>query len=172
MTVFSYQHDWPTLAADVYVAPGARIIGRVTVGTGSSIWFNAVVRGDMDEIVIGDQTNIQDNATVHVDSGVPVCIGSRVTVGHNAILHGCTVEDEVLVGMGAIILNGAVVGSSSIIAAGSVVAPGTVIPPRSLVMGIPGKVVRELTDDQLPAVDGMYRRYADLRRVYSEQSLE
>ena len=170
MTVFFYQQYLPTLAADVYIAPGARIVGRVTVGTGSSIWFNAVVRGDLDQIVIGDQTNIQDNVTVHVDAGVAVSIGSRVTIGHNAILHGCTVEDEVLVGMGAIILNGAVVGSSSIIAAGSVVAPGTVIPPRSLVMGIPGKVVRELTDDQLPAVDGMYRRYADLRLVYSEQS--
>lgn len=169
MTVISYQQYSPSLAADVYIAPGARIVGRVTVGTGSSIWFNAVVRGDMDEVVIGDQTNIQDNATVHVDSSVPVRIGSRVTVGHNAILHGCTVEDEVLVGMGAIILNGAVVGSGSIIAAGSVVAPGMVIPPRSLVMGIPGKVVRELTDEQLPAVDGMYRNYTGLSRDYSER---
>jgi carbonic anhydrase/acetyltransferase-like protein (isoleucine patch superfamily) len=168
MTILSFQQYSPVLADDVYIAPGACIVGRVTVGSGSSIWFNAVVRGDMDEIVIGNQTNIQDNVTVHVDRGVPVCIGSRVTVGHNAVLHGCSVEDEVLVGMGAIILNGAVVGRGSIIAAGSVVAPGTVIPPRSMVMGIPGKVVRELADEQLPAVDGMYRNYFGLRRDYSE----
>jgi carbonic anhydrase/acetyltransferase-like protein (isoleucine patch superfamily) len=172
MTIMPYQQYSPSLAADVYIAPGARVVGRVIVGTGSSIWFNAVVRGDMDEIVIGAETNIQDNVTVHVDFGEPVRIGSRVTVGHNAVLHGCTVEDEALVGMGAIILNGAVVGRGSIIAAGSVVAPGTIIPPHSLVMGIPGKVVRELNDNQLPAVDGMYRHYAGLSRDYSKRPPE
>ncbi len=169
MAVISYLGYSPSLAADVFIAPGAHVVGRVTIGSGSSIWFNAVLRGDMDEIIVGAETNIQDNATVHVDYDQPVRIGSRVTVGHNAILHGCTLEDEVLVGMGAIILNGAVVGRGSLIAAGSLITPGTVIPPRSLVMGFPAKVVRELTEEQLPAAGGMYRHYAALSRDYRHQ---
>ncbi len=169
MAVLPYLQYYPSLAVDVFIAPGAHVIGRVTIGTGSSVWFNAVIRGDMAEIIIGAETNIQDNVTVHVDYDQPVRIGSRVTVGHNAILHGCIVEDEVLVGMGAIILNGAVIGHGSLIAAGSLITPGTVIPPRSLVMGFPAKKVRELTADQLPAAEGMYRHYAALSRDYRHQ---
>ncbi len=159
----------PEIGDDVFVAPGAFVIGKVTIGSKTGIWFNAVVRGDMDSIVIGEESNIQDNVTVHVDEDVPTRIGSRVTVGHNAVLHGCTIEDGVLIGMGSIILNDVVIGKDSLVAAGSLVTPGTEIPPRSLVMGSPGKVVRTLEDDQIPSVDGMYRRYVNLARLYGEE---
>ncbi|MEW5783545.1 MAG: gamma carbonic anhydrase family protein [Bacillota bacterium] len=171
MTIFSFQHYYPTLAADVYIAPGARVIGRIKAGAGSSIWFNTVVRGDLDDIAIGRQTNIQDNVSIHVDKGAPVRIGDRVSVGHNAVLHGCTVEDEALIGMGAILLSGAVVGSGSIVAAGALVLPGTYIPPRSLVMGVPGRVIRELAADELPAVEGTYLTYCRLAADYRSGDL-
>jgi len=169
MAVEIYRGFKPVVAGDVFIAPGASLIGRVSVGRGSSIWYNAVIRGDVDSVTIGEETNIQDNATIHVGRGSPVQIGNRVTVGHNAVLHGCTVEDEVLVGIGAIVLNGAVIGRGSIIGAGALVPSGTVIPPRSLVIGIPGKVVRELADDELPAARGNYRRYCELSREYLAQ---
>ncbi len=169
MAVITYNDFKPAVAEDTFLAPGACLIGRVRVGRRSSIWYNAVVRGDMDSVIIGAETNIQDNATIHVDRGAPVRIGDRVTVGHNAVLHGCTVEDEVLVGMGAIILNGAVIGRSSIIGAGTLVASGKIIPPRSLVIGIPGRVVRELAGDELPVAGGTYRNYCDLARDYLER---
>jgi len=159
----------PEIGDDVFVAPGAVVIGRVTVGSRTGIWFNAVVRGDMDSIVIGEESNIQDNVTVHVDEDVPTRIGSKVTVGHNAVLHGCTIEDGVLIGMGSVILNDVVIGKDSLVAAGSLLTPGTKIPPRSLVMGSPGKVVRTLEDDQIPSVDGMYRSYVNLARLYGEE---
>jgi carbonic anhydrase/acetyltransferase-like protein (isoleucine patch superfamily) len=159
----------PAVAEGVFIAPGARVIGRVSIGRGSSIWHNAVVRGDVDSITIGEETNIQDNATIHVDRGSPAEIGNRVTVGHNAVLHGCIVEDEVLVGIGAIVLSGAVIGRGSLVGAGALVPSGVVIPPRSLVVGIPGRVVRELADDELPVARGNYRRYCDLAREYLER---
>jgi len=166
MPVLNYKNFTPELGEDVFVSPGSYVIGQVKVGARSSLWFGAVARGDLDQITIGAESNLQDNVTVHVDEGEPVTIGNRVTVGHNVVLHGCTVEDGVLIGMGSVILNGALLGRDSLVAAGSLITPGTVIPPRSLVMGSPGKVVRELNDDQLPSVDAMYRRYLNLAVNY------
>ena len=129
---------------DAFIAPGAVVVGQVTLGDRASVWYNAVVRGDMAPITIGDETNIQDGAVLHVDPPSPVVLGRRVVVGHRAIIHGARVEDECLIGMGAMLLNDVVIGSHSIVGAGAVVPEGTVIPPLSLVLGIPGRVVRTL----------------------------
>jgi carbonic anhydrase/acetyltransferase-like protein (isoleucine patch superfamily) len=122
------------------------VLGDVTLGARASVWYGAVLRGDMAPITVGEATNLQDGTIVHVDEGVPATIGARVGVGHRAILHGCTVEDDCLVGMGVILLNGVLVGSGSVIAAGAVVPEGVVIPPGSLVMGVPARVVRPVDD--------------------------
>lgn len=129
-----------------FIAPGAVVLGDVMLGRDSSVWYNCVVRGDMAPIVVGDETNLQDLTMVHVDEGVPCTVGRRVGVGHRAILHGCTVEDEVLVGMGAILLNGVRVGRGAVIGAGAVLPEGFVVPPDSLVLGVPGRVVRPVDD--------------------------
>ena len=131
-----------------FIAPTATVIGDVSLGADTGIWFGAVVRGDKDRIEIGNGSNIQDNAVVHTSKGYPTLIGKEVSVGHGAILHGCTISDRVLVGMGAIVMNGAVVGEDSIIAAGAVVTEGAVIPPGSVVMGVPGKVVKQATPNR------------------------
>lgn len=133
------------------IARGAVVLGDVTLEKDSSVWYNAVVRGDLRPIRIGEGSNVQDNAVLHVDSEYPLTIGKQVTVGHGAILHGCTIEDQVLVGMGAIVMNGAVIGTGSIIAAGALVTQNTVIPARSLVMGNPAKIRREVTPEEVEA---------------------
>jgi carbonic anhydrase/acetyltransferase-like protein (isoleucine patch superfamily) len=138
----------PVIAADAFIAPGAVLAGRVHLRASSSVWYNAVLRAEAEEIIIGERSNIQDNVSCHVDHGFPLTIGSDVSVGHNAVLHGCTIEDGVLVGMHATVLNGAVVGTGSLLAAGTVVLEGAVVPPGSLVAGVPGKVRRELTEDE------------------------
>jgi len=135
------------LHPECFVAETAVVAGKVKAGKGTSFWYSAVARADMDSITIGEYTNIQDGAMVHVADHFPVVIGDYVTVGHGAIIHGCTIEDNVLIGMGAIILDGAVVGAGSIIGAGALVKEGMVVPPRSLVVGVPGKVVRELDEN-------------------------
>lgn len=148
----------PVIAETAFIAPGARIVGNVTLKDASSVWYNAVLRGDSSSIELGEGSNIQDGVAVHVDSSSPVVIGRNVSVGHNAVVHGCTIGDTVLVGMGAVILSGAVIGDECLIAGGAVVLAGAVIPPRSLVAGVPGKVRRELTDDE---VDGI-RKNAEI----------
>jgi carbonic anhydrase/acetyltransferase-like protein (isoleucine patch superfamily) len=168
---FTYKGITPKIAADVYIAPGAQVIGDVQIGSGSSLWPNAVVRGDMARITIGQQTNIQDNATLHVDSGHPLTIGDSVTIGHNAILHGCTIMDHALIGMGAIVLDGANVGEFALIGAGALVPPGKVIPPRSLAVGSPAKVIRELSDDELNHLKRSATVYAEKAQVYRTQVL-
>ena len=125
-----------------FVAPGAAIMGDVTIGQDASVWYGAVLRGDMAPIVIGSESNLQDGTIVHVDEGMPCTVGRRVGVGHRVILHGCTVEDECLIGMGSILLNGARIGTGSVVAAGAVIPEGMQVPPRSLVMGVPGRIVR------------------------------
>lgn len=142
----------PQVADDAWVAPGATVVGDVTLGAGASVWYGAVVRADNAPITIGAESNLQDNVSAHVDTGFPLTVGARVSVGHNAVLHGCTIEDDVLVGMSATVMNGARVGSGSLIAAGAVVTQGAVIPPRSLAAGIPAKVRRELSDEELEAI--------------------
>ena len=125
-----------------FVAPGAAVMGNVTIGQDASVWYGAVLRGDMAPIVIGPESNLQDGTIVHVDEGMPCTVGRRVGVGHRVILHGCTVEDECLIGMGSILLNGVRIGTGSVIAAGAVIPEGMQVPPRSLVMGVPGRIVR------------------------------
>jgi carbonic anhydrase/acetyltransferase-like protein (isoleucine patch superfamily) len=137
-----------------YIAPGAVVLGDVTLGRDASIWYNCVVRGDMAPIAIGESTNIQDLSMVHVDEGVPCTVGARVGVGHRVILHGCTVEDDSLIGMGAVLLNGVVVGRGSVIGAGAVLPEGLVVPPESVVLGMPARVVRPVD----PALAARVRR--------------
>ncbi len=149
---------------DTFVAPSADVVGEVTVGAGSSIWYQAVLRGDMAPITIGEHSNIQDGCLLHVANGFPLQVGNYVTVGHGAILHGCTVEDGVLIGMGAIVLDGAVIGEGSIIGAGALVPEGKVIPPRSLVVGVPGKVIRELDDTKVAGLIAHAKNYEELWR--------
>jgi carbonic anhydrase/acetyltransferase-like protein (isoleucine patch superfamily) len=141
----------PTLpaAGRCWIAPNATVIGKVTIAEGVGIWFGAVVRGDGEPIVIGADSNLQEHVIVHTDPGYPVTIGQGCTIGHRAIVHGCTIGDNVLIGMGAIVLTGAVIGENSLVGAGALVTEGKVIPPRSLVFGAPGKVARQLTDDEV-----------------------
>ncbi len=140
--------EGPDIDDGAWVAPSATVVGAVRLHEGANVWYGAVLRGDEDEIVIGVRSNVQDNCVMHTDPGHPVVVGADVTIGHGAIVHGATVEDGVLVGMGSTLLNGAVVGAGSIVAAGALVSEGVVIPPNSLVVGVPGKVRRETTEDE------------------------
>ena len=134
----------PILADDAWVAPNANVIGNVTLAEGSSVWFGSTLRGDNEPIVVGARSNVQENCVLHTDMGFPLTVGADVTVGHKAMLHGCTIGDGSLIGMGATVLNGAVIGAGCLIGAGALITEGKVIPDGSLVMGAPGKVVREL----------------------------
>ena len=157
----------PALGADVYISDTAAVVGDVTLGDGASVWFGASLRGDVNWIEIGKGSNVQDNVTVHVSRGTHPCqIGAGVTVGHNAVVHGCTVEDDVLIGMGAILLDGSVVGAGSLVGAGALVTGGTVIPPRSLVLGSPARVVRELTEAEVAANRANAAHYVRMARMY------
>lgn len=164
--VISYAEINPNIEASVFVAENAVVIGNVTLLENSSVWFNAVVRGDIEEVFIGKGSNIQDNSTLHTSSGCPLVIGEYVTIGHNAVLHGCSIGNNILIGMGAIILDGAVVGDNSLIAAGSVVTPNKNIPPKSLVMGSPAKVVRELTESEIISIKRNAESYIELKSKY------
>ena len=139
-------------------------MGDVTLGPRASVWYGAVLRGDMDRITVGEDTNLQDGVIVHVDEGRPALIGARVGVGHRAIVHGCTVEDDCLIGMGSILLNGAVVCSGSVVAAGAVLREGMVVPPGSLVAGVPGRVVRAVDDGLRDRIRSTWRHYVELAR--------
>lgn len=160
--ILPYDGVSPTVHDDAWLAPNASVIGSATIGANASVFYGAVVRADMDTIVLGAGSNLQDNVVVHTDYGFPTEIGSGVSVGHGAVVHGCTVEDDCLIGMHATVLNGARIGTGSLVAAGTVVLEGTVIPPRSLVAGVPGKVRRELTDDELERVVTNARIYLEL----------
>ncbi len=147
--ILPYKGILPKLHETVYVEQSAQVIGDVEAGADSSFWFNSVVRGDVNYIRIGERTNIQDNCTLHVTKETfPLILGDDITVGHNVVLHGCVIEDRCLMGMGAIVLDDALIGADSIIAAGALVTEGMKVPPGSLVMGLPGKVVRMLTPDE------------------------
>ena len=148
-----------------FIAAGAVVLGDVHIGRDASVWYNAVVRGDTERIEVGEGTNIQDLSMVHADPGVPCVVGRRVTVGHRAILHGCFVEDDCLIGMGAILLNGVGVGTGSVVGAGAVVSEGTEVPPGSLVLGVPGKVIRPVDEAMWVRIDHAWRHYvAEARR--------
>jgi carbonic anhydrase/acetyltransferase-like protein (isoleucine patch superfamily) len=152
----------PSIDEGAFVAETASVLGDVTIGEGSSIWYGAVARGDIAPITIGKYSNIQDNATVHNETDIPAVVGDYTVVGHNAIVHGCTIGDNCLIGMGAIILNRAVIGDNCIIGAGSLVTQGKIIPPNSLVVGSPAKVIREVTEEELDKVRKNAMRYYNL----------
>lgn len=158
----------PDIDDEAFVAPTASVIGDVTVRAGASVWYGAVLRGDVERITVGAQANIQDNATLHADPGFPVTIGERVSVGHNAVVHGATVEDDCLVGMGATVLNGAVIGAGSLVAAQALVPQGMVVPPGSLVAGVPAKVRRELSEEERRGVTLNGTMYAELAKAHDE----
>ncbi len=157
----------PQLHPQSWLAPNATLIGQVVLAAGASAWYGAILRAEAELIEIGAGTNVQDGVTIHVDPGFPVRVGAGVSIGHNAVLHGCTVEDDSLIGMGAVVLNGANIGAGSLIAAGAVVPQGAMIPPRSMVAGVPGKVRRELSEDELSNIRQnalVYQQLVELHR--------
>ncbi len=163
----AYRGTRPKLGSETFVAESAEVIGEVALGSRSSVWFNATVRGDVNSITIGNDSNIQDNAVVHVTGETgPVQIGDCVTIGHSAVVHGCTLHDRILVGIGAIILDNAVVSSDCIIGAGTLVTQRVEIPPRSLVFGRPARVVRELSDEEVASILRYAEKYVRYRAIY------
>ena len=159
----------PQIHEETFLASSSEVIGQVTVERGANIWYNTVVRGDVENILIGADTNIQDLCVVHTSNGFPTTIGKGVTVGHRAIIHGCTIEDNVLIGMGAILLDGAHIESDVIIGAGSLVPPNKRIPSKSLVMGSPAKVVRELTEEEIEKIKQSARGYVELSQKHKSK---
>ncbi len=158
-----------TAGDDWYVAPTAQVIGSVRLGHGASVWFGAVIRGDTDWIILGDRTNVQDGSVLHTDEGVPLVLGNGVTVGHSAFLHGCVVGDDSMIANGAMVLDGARIGRHCIVAAGAMVPPGKEIPDRSVVMGSPGKIVREVTERDLQRIQFACSQYAKRGALYREK---
>lgn len=159
----------PSIDSSAYIAKSAEIIGDVRIGPKASIWPQTVLRADINYIEVGEGTNIQDGVIIHLADDYPSIIGKDVTVGHGAIIHACTIQDECLIGMRATILDGAVIGSGSIVGAGAVVTQEAKIPPRSLVLGIPAKVVRETTDDELERISKSALKYQEMAQVYSQR---
>jgi carbonic anhydrase/acetyltransferase-like protein (isoleucine patch superfamily) len=158
----------PHVDPEAFVAPTASVIGSVTLGAGTSVWYGAVLRGDVEAISVGASSNVQDNCTLHADPGFPVTVGERVSIGHNAVVHGATVEDDCLIGMGATVLNGAVIGAGSLVAAQALVPQGMVVPPGSLVAGVPAKVRRELSEEERQGVTLNGTMYAELAKAHRE----
>lgn len=164
-----YKGRWPVLGEGVFIEDSAQVIGDVEIGAFSSIWFNAVVRGDVHYIRIGSRTNVQDNCTLHVTKDTyPLIIGNDITIGHNVVLHGCTVKDRCLIGMGAVILDNAEVGEDSIVGAGALVTEGMKVPPGSLVLGMPAKVVRETRSDEREKILRSARNYIEYSSNYNQ----
>ena len=181
MPVYPYEGVTPQIESDVLLCPGAMVVGRVKIGEGSSIWYNAVIRGDVHDVIVGRYTSIQDGALIHEDSGrgsgleggLPTVVGDYVTVGHGVILHACRVEDYALIGMGAIIMDGAVIGKGSVVGAGALVTKNTVVPPFSVVLGSPARVVKTLPESSLDQRKEQAMHYyglgQDHRRMLSQQ---
>lgn len=164
--IYKYRDYEPVVADDVFLAPGVHIIGRAVIGGGSSIWFNTVVRADVNSITIGRYTNIQDNSVVHCDGKFPTIIGDYVLVGHKAIVHGSVVGNGCLIGMGAMLLDGVTVGENTLVGAGALVREGSDIPPRSLVVGAPARVVRELKPEEIDRIRHFTQIYAERAQEY------
>jgi carbonic anhydrase/acetyltransferase-like protein (isoleucine patch superfamily) len=162
-----FRGKFPIIPDSCYISESVDLIGDVTLGENVSLWFGTIVRGDMHFITIGNRSNIQDNSVIHVTTDVsPTRIGDEVTVGHNAIIHGATIEDRCLIGMGAIIMDDVVIGEGSIVGAGAVVPPNMIIPPRSLVLGLPAKIVRQTTDKELEMIIERAQHYIDFSQEY------
>ncbi|MBO8137698.1 MAG: gamma carbonic anhydrase family protein [Desulfotomaculum sp.] len=168
--LYSYGKHQPKVHPTVYIAPGAAVAGRVTLEENVNIWFNAVIRGDVDEVVVGANTNIQDCCVLHEEKGYPCIVGKNVTVGHSAVLHGCTVEDNALIGMGAIVLNGAKVGAGAVVGAGALVTQNQEIPPNTLALGSPAKVVRELKPEEIEQFKKSAAEYIEVAEVYKKEN--
>jgi gamma-carbonic anhydrase len=169
--LLEYKEKRPVLGKRVFIAQGAIIVGDVVIGDHSSVWFNSVVRGDVDRIRIGIHTNIQDGSILHVmKDQYPLILHDYVTVGHGVMLHGCEIESHCLIGMRATILNNAKIGAHSIVGAGALITEGTIIPPRSLVLGLPAKVKRQLTDAEVDHIDEYARRYYQYKETYLEMN--
>lgn len=166
--VLPFEQAEPDIADDAFVAPGATLVGQVQIGPGASVWYGAVLRADVASITIGAHTNIQDGCVGHADPGYPLRIGERVTVGHRAVIHGCEVGDDVLIGMGAVVMNGATIGSGSLIAAGAVVTQHTDIPPGSIVAGIPAKVRGEIGDAERDLIGDGAEHYVQLAQRHRD----
>ncbi len=166
MPIYSLGEKQPQLGDDAWVAPNATVIGDVRLGANASIWWNATLRGDNDPIHIGENSNIQDGSVLHTDEGVPMHIGANVTVGHLVMLHGCTVGDGSLIGIGSIVLNGAVIGKNSIVGANTLIPEGKIYPDRVLIVGSPGKVVRELSDEEVGRLSHAADHYVNNARRY------
>jgi carbonic anhydrase/acetyltransferase-like protein (isoleucine patch superfamily) len=169
MNIHNYGDRKPKIAPTAFIADGVQIIGGVEIGENASILFNTVLRGDINDIRVGACSNIQDNSTLHVADEWACIVGDYVTVGHGVNLHGCVIEDEVVVGMGAIVMNGVVVGRQSTIGAGALIPPNTKIPPRSLVVGVPAKVTKELSEEQATGNKYWAEKYMRVTRKYLEQ---
>lgn len=166
----SYKGITPTVPSSCYIDPSAQVIGDVVFGEECSVWCNVTIRGDVNIIRIGSQTNIQDNSCLHVEHDIcPLTIGDRVTVGHSVNLHGCTIEDDAVIGIGAIVLNDAVVGKGSVVAAGALVPERMQVPPNSMVMGVPAKVVRELRDDEKIRFSENASNYVKYKKAFKDE---
>ena len=172
MAIEPFEGTWPEIAESAFVAASADVIGRVTLGEEASVWYQATLRGDINEITIGPRSNVQDNVVIHLADDFGCHVGELVTVGHSAILHACSVESEVLVGMGACVLDGAVIGPKSIIGANSLVTGGTVIPEGSLVLGSPAKVVKKLDLKDQSEIKNWAEKYVHNSRLYRERQFE
>lgn len=165
---YAYHQHQPKVSSTAFIAPGAAVIGRVTLGERVSIWFNAVMRGDNDDIVIGDGSNVQDGCVLHVDEGYPIHVGKNCTIGHKVMLHGCTVGDESLIGMNAVVLNGAKIGKRCLIGANALVTEGMEVPDGSLVLGSPAKVVKPLGEGAIKMMSAGAQHYQDKISSYKE----
>ena len=164
--IYDLEKNVPEINADSWVAPNAIIIGKVKLEKNSSIWFNAVLRGDIEKIVIGEDSNIQDGSVLHTDPGCPLTVGKGVTVGHMVMLHGCEISDDTLIGIGSTILNKAKIGKNCIIGANTLVTENKVIPDNSLVLGSPGKVIRKVTDDEIKVICENAKHYVENSKRY------
>lgn len=172
MPIYAFEGTSPLLNPSAWVAPGAHVMGRVEIGADASIWFGATLRGDNDLIRIGAGTNIQENAILHTDTGLPLAIGQGCVVGHGAIVHGCTIGNNVLIGMGAIVMNGAHIGDNAIIGAGSLVTEGTEIAPNSLALGSPARVIRQVSPEQAARTEAAAGFYVEKARRFRAGLLE
>lgn len=166
MSIYSIDDQQPILHPSAWVAPGAAVIGQTELKADSSVWFGAVIRADNDRIVIGERSNVQDCAVLHIDDGVPLTVGNDVTIGHHAMLHGCTIGDGSLIGIKAVVMNRAVIGRNCLIGANALIPEGRVIPERSLVVGSPGRIVRELTDEEVAALMEGSAQYVAKAKLY------